>query len=111
VLSHAECQFLTRNALIYAQALAISCPAIASETEPAKRCTSSVHVDLLSACYPRGTTTTYGNSYPGLDNTGADARESGRPVLQCADLSRDSGWYAGYGGSGQLLLQALGRVL
>ncbi|MBS4097833.1 MAG: TorF family putative porin [Sulfuricella sp.] len=60
----------------------------------------TAHVDLVSAYFLRGATTTYGNFYPGLGNSGADAPESSRPVLQWgADYAHPSGWYAGYWGS------------
>ena len=49
--------------------LMMSCPATAAEqapsVEPAKPYTLISHVDLISAYYLRGVTTTYGNSYPG----------------------------------------------
>jgi len=62
--------------------------------------TLAAHLDLVSAYYARGATTTYGNSYPGLGNAGADAPESSQPVLQWgADFSHRSGWFAGYWGS------------
>lgn len=67
---------------------------------PAKPYTLANHVDLVSAYYLRGATTTYGNSYPGLGNAGADAPESSRPVLQWGtDFTHEDGWYAGYWGS------------
>jgi uncharacterized protein (TIGR02001 family) len=72
----------------------------ASATEPAKPYSLISHIDLVSAYYIRGATTTYGNSYPGLGNAGADAPESSQPVLQWgADFNHESGWYAGYWGS------------
>ena len=81
-----------------------ACPAAASEpasaAEPAKPYTFTGHVDLVSAYYLRGATTTYGNSSPGLGNAGADAPESSQPVLQWgADVIHQNGWYAGYWGS------------
>lgn len=76
------------------------CPAMAAGAEPAQPYTLSAHIDLISAYYLRGATTTYGNSYPGLGNAGADAPESDKPVLQWgADAAHESGWYAGYWGS------------
>ncbi len=73
---------------------------LTSVTEPATPYALTGHVDLVSAYYLRGVTTTYGNSYPGLGNAGADAPESSRPVLQWgADLVHERGWYAGYWGS------------
>lgn len=69
----------------------------ASPAETAKPYSIAAHVDWASAYYVRGATTTYGNSYPGLGNTGADAPESSQPVLQWgADYIHSSGWYAGY---------------
>lgn len=78
-----------------------SFPAMAAEDlAPAKPYTLTGHVDLVSAYYLRGATTTYGNSAPGLGNVGADAPESSRPVLQWGvDFVHESGWYAGYWGS------------
>ena len=72
----------------------------APSAEPARPYTLTRHIDLVSAYYIRGATTTYGNSYPGLGNAGADAPESSHPVLQWgADFIHKSGWYAGYWGS------------
>ncbi len=71
-----------------------------SVASPAKPYALTGHADLVSAYYLRGITSTYGNSYPGLGNAGADAPESSRPVLQWgADWAHESGWYAGYWGS------------
>jgi len=79
----------------------MSCPVRADDSSPATQASKpyalTAHVDLVSAYYLRGVTTTYGNSYPGLGNAGADAPESTQPVLQwAADLTHESGWYAGY---------------
>lgn len=85
-------------------ALITACSATAAEqapaADPAKPYTLTGHVDLVSAYYLRGATTTYGNSYPGLGNAGADAPESSNPVLQWGvDFVHESGWYVGYWGS------------
>ncbi len=82
----------------------MSCSATAAEqlpaAEPANPYVLTAHVDLVSAYYVRGATSTYGNSYPGLGNKFADAPESSEPVLQWgADIIHESGWYAGYWGS------------
>lgn len=72
----------------------------AGEQLAAPSYTLTGHVDLVSAYFLRGATSTYGNAYPGLGNSGADAPESSRPVLQWgADYVHSSGWYAGYWGS------------
>ena len=80
----------------------MSCSATAAEQtiSAAKPYTLTAHVDLVSAYYLRGATSTYGNSYPGLGNAGADAPESSHPVFQWgADFVHESGWYTGYWGS------------
>jgi uncharacterized protein (TIGR02001 family) len=97
-------KILTSLAMSSLLALMTSCAATAAEqlpaAEPAKPYTLASHVDLVSAYYLRGATTTYGNSYPGLGNAGADAPESSKPVLQWGtDFTHESGWYAGYWGS------------
>lgn len=80
-----------------------SAAANAAEPNPAlpePAYTLTAHVDLVSAYFLRGATSTYGNAYPGLGNGGADAPESSHPVLQWgADYVRRDGWYAGYWGS------------
>lgn len=78
-------------------------PNLAAAAEPtpaAEPYTLTGHVDLVSAYYLRGATTTYGNSRQGLGNAGADAPESSNPALQWGmDFSHESGWYLGYWGS------------
>ena len=72
----------------------------AGEQPVAPPYTLTAHVDLVSAYFLRGATSTYGNAYPGLGNGGADAPEASRPVLQWGtDYVHSSGWYAGYWGS------------
>lgn len=87
---------------IYVLLAAISATTVdpASAEEVSKPHTLTGHVDLVSSYHLRGATTTYGNSYPGLGNAGADAPESTAPVLQWGmDFVHENGWYMGYWGS------------
>jgi uncharacterized protein (TIGR02001 family) len=86
----------TRIAFFVAGFIALSGSASAAD-EPKPAFTYTGHIDLVSAYYLRGATTTYGNVKPGLGNEGADAPESDKPVFQWgADISHSSGLYAGY---------------
>ncbi|MDB5799462.1 MAG: hypothetical protein JWL63_401 [Rhodocyclales bacterium] len=82
---------------LLAVSLAIASSNLLAADEPAPDLTFTGHIDLVSAYYLRGATTTYGNVKPGLGNEGADAPESRRPVLQWgADITHTNGLYAGY---------------
>ncbi len=66
---------------------------------PASPWTITGHVDLVSAYYLRGLTTTYGNSTP-AGNEFADAPESPNVTPQWGfDIAHSGGFYAGYWGS------------
>lgn len=81
------------------------------DAAPTPDWTITGHVDLNSAYYLRGATTTYGNAsfynFTGIGNKSvafgnrnADAPESDKPVLQWgADFVHSSGLYLGYWGS------------
>jgi hypothetical protein len=91
------CRFTHLGFALVASSLTLASANIFAEEPPPPEHTFTGHVDLVSAYYLQGATTTYGNVKPGLGNEGADAPESDKPVFQWgADYSNANGLYAGY---------------